>query len=154
MKETRIDRSYDLDTRSVSEVLTQVRGDFQGYEIRFREHFGLIDAYLELLKKGAKKTTIRYKLGALDCPKTKYLDLFENHFSRPDQKNFAGRVTIKRMIIKPFGALDEQDARNDGFTSRTALYKGLSEIYGPIPQAACVTIYWIELDSNARTETT
>ncbi len=55
-----------------------------------------------------------------------------------------------KMVVKPFGRLDDGDAVRDGFTSLSELKEALEYTYGKIQDTEYVSIYTIELHEHVR----
>ena len=60
-----------------------------------------------------------------------------------------GWAHLTKMVVKPFGWLDADDAARDGFKSLPELKETLKGIYGKIPDTEYVSIYSFELHEQA-----
>ncbi len=138
-------KTYEVRNTAFESLFRSIEADFSGYSLQRRESLGLLEAYVELFLSGKKKTTVRYKKGALDCPAKAELDLFQTKAETLRTTRYIGRVLVDRITIKRFNQLDYQDARNDGFATRGDLGFALERIYGEIKPNDPVTIYWIHL---------
>lgn len=137
-------RTYNLVDYTITRLYQEIEAEFEDYTIQKRESFGLLTSYLRLFLSGKKKTTIRYRKYAIDCPANKEMNLFETQLEKKGSERYVGRVQINKMIIKPFGQLNDEDAINDGFSSVEELRLALEMIYGIIGDPEPVTIYWVE----------
>jgi carbamoyltransferase len=131
---TRDDILLDEIWETIQEIIPNIAG-------MKRTRFLLFDKYIQWVKEGKKKTTIRYRRDSIDYPADISLPVLEtDDFSRQYVK-MVGRAIIQRIEIKQFGQLSEKNAYNDGFSSLNELKNTLQEIYGKIGARDFVTIY-------------
>lgn len=125
----------------------EIRGQATAYkkpvwEIKQRDHFGLLEAYCVLLETGKKETTIRCSSGAIDVPASYVLPVI----ARPRNIKVFD-VKISSWHTMPFGSLTEQDALRDGFDTYEELMSALGNFYGAIAADQPVTIYHIKKEN-------
>jgi hypothetical protein len=125
----------------IEDLHVMARSAFPFHDIASRTRLGLRGEYFEWFRTGKKRTTIRYKPGAVDVPATWQVTL-----------EATGREEVPRLlvgidlfVIKRYAALSQEDAVEDGFEELSHLQKALNSIYGPIPQTGLVSIYRISL---------
>ncbi len=113
-----------------------------------RERFLLRALYIDWVKDGRKRTTIRFKPGAVEYPVDRKLPLFaSNRFEkfREGVNKQVGIIAVSEACYKPFYCLDERDAVDDGFRNIDELRRTLSEIYPTISPSDIVSIFKIEV---------
>jgi hypothetical protein len=98
------------------------------------------------LESAGKKTTIRYNRDCLEYPATPVLPLFvvDDSKSHTDARE-QGAVRVTSVQYKRLDALDEEDARKDGFSSRAKLIDALFSFYGKIDPSDIVCVYEVEI---------
>jgi hypothetical protein len=109
-----------------------------------RRLLSLSREFLGWMEANRKKTTIRYKKGAVEYPLAETLPMYMT--SRYEAVNVEstpclGVANIATVTYKAFGDLNETDSQRDGFYTLTHLRSALSEIYGTIGDEEIVTIY-------------
>ena len=77
----------------------------------------------------------------IDIPDKCLLPIYSTDLKTRAEGPQVGWAQIKRLIIKPFGQLNDEDATNDGFSSLPELKEALQNIYGNIPDDEPVSIY-------------
>jgi|GEM_PF-2327413 len=153
-------KQYDLQQMSITQLHAQIRSDFDGYPLHPPRHkLRLVTEYVEWLLGGTKSTTVRYRPNAIDVPAALELPLIEsvhgdnNNADSNADDHQVGTVRITRIIIKPFGMLDDQDAHQDGFSTEHELKEALQWLYAPtyghISDDQYVSIYTIHLVGRA-----
>lgn len=115
-----------------------------------RSRFLMTAPLAKLVMTRRKKTTIRYTPDQLEYPTSETLPLFvvtENASSVEPKCH--GLVRVHRVNYKQFGALSDDDARNDGYKSKKELINALTGFYGKIEPSEIVCIYDVEFASAA-----
>lgn len=119
--------------------------EFPGRQLFPRANFSLYSEFVKWLESGRKTTTIRYRKGGIDLPKTQHLDVIETT-DFGGEHSYNGKVScakIEKMVVKRFDMLNEEDARLDGFHNLQELKEAFNKIYGKIEADELVTIYHI-----------
>ncbi len=101
-------------------------------------HLQFDGKYYELLKSGKKKATIR-----LEKPKVKVGDVVYIHSAG----KVLGKAKITRIITKKISQLTDEDARLDGFKSRSELIRALKEHYPQLrgdKEIVIIEFDWVE----------
>jgi hypothetical protein len=92
-----------------------------------------------------KHTTIRLDREALEYPASLDMPLFGvEQGQRHSEARPLGEVRISAVDYKPVTELNDRDAQDDGFDSRSALLAALEEFYGHIQPWNLVCIYRFE----------
>jgi carbamoyltransferase len=112
-----------------------------------RTELPLFDDYLKRLREGRKRTTIRFRKGAVEIPYSAELPLFEtNDFGPGDRTRPTEHVSISAIRYWRFGELDDADAVRDGFESVEHMRSALkNDIYPGLSDEDWVTVYDISL---------
>jgi carbamoyltransferase len=113
-----------------------------------RERFLLRSLYIDWVVEGRKKTTIRFKHGAVEYPIGRILPLYSsNRFERFEEgsKKKVGQIIVSAVVYKSFYCLDEKDAIDDGFKNLDELKRTLVEIYPSISKTDIVSIFHINV---------
>jgi len=119
------------------ETLLRVQGELaQKHKMNFRPEIGLNPEFYPLILEGTKSTTIRFSKGSIHFPLHTTLPLIIS--TTREQK---GDVHVRKIELKSFDTLNDEDARNDGFSNVSELVKVLTEIYGHIEGGECISIY-------------
>jgi hypothetical protein len=84
------------------------------------ERIALADEFFELIEKGIKRSTIRYKKRNYQCGDCEF-------YSETSEKTV--KVKIENIEYKTFNELTEEDAIQDGFKSLNELKSVLKEFY-------------------------
>ncbi len=92
--------------------------------------------YLDLLKKGRKKTTIRME---------KKYELGETVYIADTNGKIHGKAVIEDIIEKNVGSLTDRDAVIDGFEDLDSLKKALKDIYGDVDDEQKLYIYHLKI---------
>ena len=137
-------QEYDLTKMTPSELLDRMRIDFQATSLIPRSRFRMYGEFITLLKNGIKKTTIRFRPEGIDYPIKFIVDLFQSMPKSENEVETFQQLKITKYVVKTFGELNDNDAKNDGFRSAMELKKSLQDIYGPIRDDQFVSIYAIE----------
>jgi hypothetical protein len=121
--------------------------DLTGSVVFVRTELPLYGEYLDWLREGRKVTTIRFRKGAVEIPFGSVLPLFATQdFGPGDRTRPTEQVTVTGLRYSRFGDLSEQDAKRDGFESRTHMRHALAEkIYPDLADDDWVTVYDIRL---------
>lgn len=104
----------------------------------------MFSEYVELLKEGKKKTTIRYKKDCIRYPES-ILYIYITNSKTREITDLWGPVLVGAVIVKRIDELTEYDAKRDGFSSLEELKTELSNIYGYIRNDELVSIYELRL---------
>jgi hypothetical protein len=134
-----ISHVFDLTKVMPDDVRTFCTG--LSMEVSVRDHFGLFDEYVNWLKQGKKSTTIRFRQGKIDLPNNSLLPVCSTDLRTRVEGSQVGWAQINQLIVKPFGELNDEDARNDGFRSLSDLKQALQAIYGNIHEDETVSVY-------------
>ena len=120
-----------------------------GLVVFIRSELPLYAGFLERLREGKKRSTIRYRKGAVELPSFKRLPLYETaDYGVGDRSSPTAIVEISGIRYQIFGELTEEDAIVDGFTSLAEMRHELTEIYKDLRDDEWVTIYSIELKED------
>jgi carbamoyltransferase len=120
-----------------------------GLVVFVRSELPLYRDFLERLRKGRKRSTIRYRKGAVELPSFRRLPLYETaDYGVGDRSRPTAIVEITGIRYQIFGELTEQDALVDGFGSLKEMRRELTEIYKNLKDDEWVTIYSIELKED------
>jgi len=130
-------------SRDWGTLLSAIQNDFTKYPIEIGNGICMHDRFIELLKAGKKKTTIRYSKGAIRVPCMSEVNLLETRENDKEYRRYVGTVSIEKIVVKRFRELTGEDAQNDGFKRKDDLIKFLNETYGKIAQMAPLVIYHI-----------
>lgn len=103
-----------------------------------RDHFTLDGQYIAALRTGRKSTTIRWRQGALDLPRSDVLPLYVA--GEP-----AGQVRIRSVAFRRWEHVGNAEAWRDGFPDARSMRAALETIYPELARDDWVTIYAIEL---------
>lgn len=124
-----------------------------GLVVFVRSELPLYKDFLDRLRRGRKRSTIRYRKGAIELPSFKRLPLYETQdYGVGDRSKPTAVVEISSIRYQIFGELTEQDAVTDGFSSLQEMRRELTEIYKDLKDNEWVTIYSIELKEDYLTE--
>lgn len=111
-----------------------------------RHHFPLYGPYLEWLRQGRWRTTIRFRKQAVEVPRDAELPLFETaDYGVTEREPANARVRVTSIRYQRFGELTEEDALRDGFDSLEHMLGDFRQIYPMLQESDLVTIYGIEL---------
>jgi carbamoyltransferase len=120
-----------------------------GLVVFVRSELPLYKDFLERLRRGRKRSTIRYRKGAVELPSFNSLPLYETpDYGVGDRSKPTAVVEITDIRYQIFGELTERDAVTDGFDSREEMRRELKEIYKELQDDEWVTIYSIELKED------
>lgn len=120
-----------------------------GLIVFVRSELPLYKDFLERLRKGKKRSTIRYRKGAVEIPSFTLLPLYETlDYGVGDRSQPTAVVKITDIRYQIFGELTERDAITDGFSSLEEMRRELTEIYKDLQDDEWVTIYSIELTED------
>lgn len=120
-----------------------------GLVVFVRSELPLYKDFLERLRRGKKRSTIRYRKGAVELPSFNRLPLYETpDYGVGDRTKPTAVVEITDIRYQVFGELTERDAVTDGFDSREEMRRELKEIYKELQDDEWVTIYSIELKED------
>jgi Carbamoyltransferase C-terminus/ASCH domain len=138
---------YDLSSITINQLRHSLKSDFPDYQLIPKSNLTLFNEYVKLLKDGRKVTTIRYRFKALHHPDDLILALEDTGISgaKDGEAEYTCKVKVTQYMVKPFGWLNTEDAKKDGFTSEEQLKIALQQIYGPIQPVEYVSIYTVEL---------
>jgi len=92
--------------------------------------------YLELLRSGRKRTTIRLE---------KKYGLGETVYIADTNGKIYGKAVVEDIVEKSLEKLSERDALIDGFESLEELRTILRDIYGDLPSDTKVYIYHLKI---------
>jgi carbamoyltransferase len=124
-----------------------------GLVVFVRSELPLYRGFLDRLRKGRKRSTIRYRKGAVELPSFNRLPLYETpDYGVGDRSKPTAVVKITGIRYQIFGELTERDAVTDGFSSLEEMRRELTEIYKDLLDDEWVTIYSIELKEDYLTE--
>ncbi|MBI5392880.1 ASCH domain-containing protein [Candidatus Woesearchaeota archaeon] len=130
---------------NISTLPLQLKHDYPGYKLRAHHELKLFKKNVKLVKESKKITTIRYEKDTLRYPVTKILQLIETSHEDPYFKNTVGTIGIKKIVVKRFGDLNDDDAMREGVRlGVTFLKEALKTIYGEIKQDELISIYYFE----------
>ncbi len=118
-----------------------------------RQDIPLYTPYLDWLRSGQKRTTIRFRRGGIEVPARMTLPLAETpDFRARQQQHPSGWVRVSALRYVRFGELVDADAKNDGFGSLDEMRQGLLRIYECLQDSDWITIYEIDYleDSEER----
>lgn len=143
-RERRLDADPDRQRRIVADIRAAT-----GCVIFARSQLPLLRPYVRLLESGAKVTTIRFRRGGVELPRSPSLPVVENADARHrNEGNVVGVARVAEVSYARFGDLDEADARRDGFGSVTEMRTALTHIYPSIELKDWVSVFRIEAFSN------
>jgi hypothetical protein len=124
-----------------------------GLVVFVRSELPLYKDFLDRIRKGRKRSTIRYRKGAVELPNFNRLPLYETpDYGVGDRRKPTAVVEITGIRYQIFGELTERDAVTDGFSSLEEMRRELTEIYKELQDDEWVTIYSIELKEDYLTE--
>lgn len=140
-------KAYNLQLLTSKKLADSLRKDFPNYHLVPKSNLTLFREYIKLIKDGRKFTSIRYRPQGLHYPTELVIPLLDTGFSgvNDESPERVGEVKITQYTVKPFGWLNDNDAKNDGFVEEQELKAALQRIYGPIGQNEYVSIYSIKL---------
>lgn len=130
-----------------SEIPQVVKKIIPDLKLSKRSRVLLFNTYIDWVKQGKKKTTIRYGKGDIDIPMYISLPMMETKDFGNRCFKKVGTAVIKQLELKPFGELSQNDAINDGFDSLEDLKNAMNTIYGPIDNDHIMSIYTFSLVS-------
>ncbi len=140
-------KTYSLKDIDAGDLYEMIQHDFGTRPLFVRTVIGLLPDYLELVRRGQKTTTIRYRSGKIDYPVNKVLPLLQTpDYASTSGSDEVGTVTIEKLTIKRYEALNVEDAHRDGFGTLRELRNALNTIYGVIGSDEYVSIYTISID--------
>jgi hypothetical protein len=139
----------DLMTVPMADVIRQVQLSFPGIPYHMRDHLGFRPEYVEWIKRGTKRCTIRFRRDEVDIPSANVLPIRETKPEDPSWRVDLGDVYIKTLAIKRFGLLTNEDSIWDGFRRPQELKRALERVYGKIHDQQFVSLYWFEIKSWA-----
>lgn len=150
MRRSQLDSATFSASDAAEPALLQARLQslFPDLHVEPRRQFKVASRYIGPLHDGRKTTTIRYTKNTVECPASSELPVFQVSEHSAGEHCFAGHVRVLRVDYKPFGTLDEQDARRDGFSSACELKTVLQTYYGKIEDKEIVSIFAIEFDES------
>jgi carbamoyltransferase len=120
-----------------------------GLIVFVRSELPLYRDFLDRLRRGKKRSTIRYRKGAVEIPSFNQLPLYETpDYGVGDRSKPTALVEITNIRYQIFGELTERDAVTDGFSSLAEMRRELTEIYKDLRDDEWVTIYSIELKED------
>jgi len=120
-----------------------------GLIVFVRSELPLFADFLARLREGKKRSTIRYRKGAVELPSFKTLPLYETpDYGVGDRTHPTAIVEIRDIRYQVFGELTEEDAIIDGFSSLAGMRRELTTIYPNLHDDEWVTIYSIELKED------
>src|SRR5438067_1425353 len=102
--------AFDLERASIASMMEIIRRELPGLDLVQRHHFRMLSDYVGWLKLGRKRTTIRLRQGAIDCPSQRRLELIAVDDLRSEAGIRVGELLITGVIIKPFATLTDTDA--------------------------------------------
>jgi|SRR3989338_1806291 len=130
---------------NISTLPLQIKHDYPGYKLRAHHELKLYKKNIKLVKENKKITTIRYEKDTLRYPVAKVLQLVETSQEDNSYKNTIGTIGIKKIAVKRFGDLNDDDALREGVRLGVAFLKeALKNIYGEIKQDELISIYYFE----------
>jgi carbamoyltransferase len=143
-----IRRDLALSTLTSRECIRKVQ-ERTGLVVFIRSELPLYADFLMRLREGKKRSTIRYRKGAVELPSFKRLPLYETpDYGVGDRSSPTAIVEISEIRYQIFGELTEEDAVVDGFSSLAEMRRELTEIYKSLQDDEWVTIYSIELKED------
>lgn len=139
----------DLTKISITDAISQIHDAFPRVPYHMRDHIGFRPEYVEWIKRGTKKCTIRFRHDEIDIPSANVLPIRETKPEDPAWRLDLGDIYIKTLTIKRFGLLTTDDCIWDGFKRPQDLKKALEGVYGTIRDTQLVSLYWFEIKSWA-----
>ena len=127
-----------LSNVSESSIWTLISRLTPGIEGEIRTRFLFRRQYLDDIKIGKKRSSIRYVKGKIDYPRLQTLPAICQAGTNDSVKC---DITIEKIEIKTFREINIEDAEIDGFVSLEDLKDSLQEIYGALESDEYVTIY-------------
>lgn len=141
--------TLDLRVTSISNAIVEVERAFPGVPYHARDHLGFKPEYVEWIRRGTKKCTIRFRQNEIDLPSAAVLPIRETTPDDPSWRVELGDVYIRKLAIKRFGRLTQEDCVWDGFKKPEELRRALEKVYGKIRDDQFVSLYWFEIKSWA-----
>jgi carbamoyltransferase len=130
---------------SIRKVIRQVQ-ELTGAVVLVRHQFALYARYLDWLREGRKGTTIRFRPGGVEIPKRAVMPLYETpDYGGNQQTHPTATVRVGSVRYQRLEELNEDDARQDGFDSLSAMQHDLRQIYPGLRPRDWITIYKITL---------
>jgi hypothetical protein len=130
---------------NISTLPLQLKHDYPGYKLRAHNELKLYKKNAKLVKENRKITTIRYEKDTLRYPVAKVLSLVETSQEDSTYKNTIGTIGIKKVVVKRFADLNDDDAMRDGIRLGVKFLKeALKNIYGEIKPDELISIYYFE----------
>ncbi len=135
----------EYSVENISVLPLSIKHDYPGYKLRAHHELKLYKKNIKLLKESKKIITIRYEKETICYPVTKILPLIETSPEDKKYKNKVGTIAIKKIMIKRFAELSDDDAKREGCRlGLPALKEGLKNIYGEIKPDELISIYYFE----------
>ncbi|MBI4173251.1 MAG: ASCH domain-containing protein [Candidatus Aenigmarchaeota archaeon] len=125
----------------IFKLVGKLKKDFPEHALKPYTELKMYEDSARLFEDGMKTLTVRYEKNAVCYPISTKLHLIG---TRPGQANYRrpiGFVEIKRMMVKPFGQLDEKDAAGECALDIRELKASLQKIYGPIADHELVSVF-------------
>ncbi len=138
---------FDLKKISPNELKNIISSDLS-MNVSIRNHLGLLEEYIDWVIEGKKNTTIRYRSGKTDLPNSFLLPVLSTNPRTMGEGQQVGSALLRKLTIKTFGELSEDDARNDGFQSLIQLKDALHSIYGKINDEEMISIYRFDFENG------
>jgi len=141
--------SFEFDLKNITpdELRHHITTDLS-MQVSIRNHLGLLEEYIDWVIAGKKNTTVRYRSGMADLPKSFILPVISTDPRIMREGYQVGIAHLKKLTIKPFGELNDEDAHNDGFQSLIQLKDALRSIYGKINDKEIVSIYSFDYENG------
>ncbi len=132
---------FRLQDMSPEQVRAVVQQTFPNQRVVTRSHFRLLDRFVGWMHSGKKSSTIRYVENGIDVPASRIFEILIDHGYHNQGRDSAGCMLIEEIVVKPFSALEVEDAQRDGFDSLKDLTDELRRIYGAKVERGLVTVY-------------
>lgn len=145
------DMAFKIEARDPDAVRENVAKHFPGVAPIARHQFVMASDLVDLVASNCKMTTIRYDKAGVEYPARPMLPLFA--IDREKDRGSAvlrGELRIRQVAYKCVSQLDDEDARNDGFSSRDELLSALRRFYGSLGEGDLVCIYSFEFVAPAQ----
>ena len=130
---------------NVSTLPLQIKHDYPGYKLRAHQELKIPQKNIKLMKENKKIIIINYEKETILFPTKKTLSVIETSIEDPMHKDTIGSISIKKVEVKRFAELTDDDAKKDGIRlGLPFLKKALRDQYPDIKIDDLVSIYYFE----------
>ncbi len=119
-----------------------VSNDFPGVAFEIDQEMLFWSSHFPNLKSGEKNVTIRYRPGKIRIPGAKDMRVID---TGDNGKSYtpAGIITIPTIMVLDLIEFKDEFARLDGFENKEDMIQGMEKYYGPLPEDAVLSMYWL-----------